>query len=162
MTVIWFMIPEIWNTTDRTCLWNTTDRICHSGPFFALPRPLHPHHITTRKIKVFKKWNKHVEISSLYIDEPKIMIKCYPAPERLCVTEIILNFYFGLFFALLIPYRPKKSKFKKNEKRPGDIIILHMSTNNNDHMMYGCWNMVHNRRTDGQTEKVKHRGRWPT
>ena len=28
------------------------------------------------------------------------------------------------------------------KKTPGDIIILHKCTKNNDHMMYGSWNMV--------------------
>ena len=34
------------------------------------------------------------------------------------------------------------------EKTPGDIIILHMSTINDDQMMYGSWDMK-------QTEKSK-------
>ena len=32
--------------------------------------------------------------------------------------------------------QPQKSKFYKKEKKPGDIIILHMYTKNYDHMMY--------------------------
>ena len=39
---------------------------------------------------------------------------------------------------------------------PGDIIILHMRTRNYDKMMYGSWEIVHNRRMDGQTEKVTY------
>ena len=36
------------------------------------------------------------------------------------------NFYpFGPFFDLL-PRQPRKSKFWKNEKKPGGIIILHI------------------------------------
>ena len=31
---------------------------------------------------------------------------------------------------------PKKSKFHKNEKAPGDIIILHMCNKNYDRIMY--------------------------
>ena len=37
----------------------------------------------------------------------------------------------------------KKKKKKKNDK-PGDIIIWHLCTTNDD-MMYGSWNMEHNR-----------------
>ena len=64
------------------------------------------------------------------------------------------------------------------KKIAGDIMILHMCTKNNDHMMYGSWNMVHDgwmdrrlagqtdrlmdRRTDGPTEKVTYRGGCPT
>ena len=38
----------------------------------------------------------------------------------------------------------KKLKFWKNEKKPGDIIILHMYSINYNHMMYGSWDMEHN------------------
>ena len=52
---------------------------------------------------------------------------------------------------------------------PGDTIILHMCTKKNE-MMYGSWNMVHDRwmdrwmegPRDGQTEKVTHRGGCPS
>ena len=39
-----------------------------------------------------------------------------------------VNFHFGLFFAL------KNENFKKNEKNPWDIIILHKCSKNQDHM----------------------------
>ena len=56
------------------------------------------------------------------------------------------------------------------KKMPGDIIIFHMCTKNNDHMMYSSWNMMHDRWTDRQTEgqmdgwmeKVTYRGGCPT
>ena len=35
---------------------------------------------------------------------------------------------------------------------PGDII-LHMHTKNYDHMMYGSWDIMHNRQTDRQTDR---------
>ena len=38
------------------------------------------------------------------------------------------------------------------KKTTGDIIILHMCTKNNDHMMYGSWNMVCDRWTDEKSE----------
>ena len=67
------------------------------------------------------------------------------------MTNVIVIFHFGLFFALLPPYQPKKSKFQKNEKTPGDIIILHMCTKNYDvwFLRYGA------RRTDEQTDGRK-------
>ena len=52
-------------------------------------------------------------------------------------------YHFGTFFALSPPppqphpRQPKKSKFSKIEKIPGDITILHMCTKNDNHMMYG-------------------------
>ena len=52
--------------------------------------------------------------------------------------------HFGPFFALLPSL--KKSKFWKTEKKtPGDIIILHKCTINDNHMMYGSWDMKHGR-----------------
>ena len=47
------------------------------------------------------------------------------------------NSYF-LFWAIFYPFTndPKNQNFKKMKKIPGDIIILYMSTKNNDYMMY--------------------------
>ena len=42
----------------------------------------------------------------------------------------------GYFFALLPPNYPENQNFEKMKKIPGDIIILHMSTLNQNHMMY--------------------------
>ena len=40
---------------------------------------------------------------------------------------------------------------------PGDTIILHMCTNNYDQMIYGSRDIVRNRWTDRQIEKVIYR-----
>ena len=54
------------------------------------------------------------------------MIICYTVPEISCMTDVIVIFDFGLFFALLPPNSPKNINFKKMKKKtPGDIIILH-------------------------------------
>ena len=54
--------------------------------------------------------------------------------------------HFGPFFAFLPLQQPKKSKLKKKNKKkqkktttttPGDIIILHMHTINDNQIMYG-------------------------
>ena len=65
--------------------------------------------LTTWKIKISKKWKKHLEIS-FYTSVPKIMVICYTVPEIWCMTNVIVIFHFGLFFALLPP-QSKKSKF---------------------------------------------------
>ena len=44
--------------------------------------------------------------------------------------------HIGLFFALLPPSNPENINFEKMKKTPGDIIILHMNTINQNHMMY--------------------------
>ena len=51
-----------------------------------------------------------------------------------------------------LPWTTQKIKIKKEkkkEKKPGDIIILHMCTKNYDHMMYSSQDIVHEARTDG-------------
>ena len=98
-----------------------------------------------------------LEISSFYTNVPKVMIICYTVPEIRHVTDVIHIFHFGLFFALLPHWRSKKSKCQKNEKTPGNIIILHMCTKNNDEMMYvpEIWCA-----TDGRTDGQSHIQRW--
>ena len=54
--------------------------------------------------------------------------------------------YFGPFFALSAPKNSKNQNFEKMKKAPGDIIILHKCTINENHMMYCSWDMKH----DGQ------------
>ena len=57
-------------------------------------------------------------------------------PEILSMTGRIFC-HFGPFFALLAPNNAKKQNFEKIKKAPGDILILHMCTINESHMMYG-------------------------
>ena len=38
-------------------------------------------------------------------------------------------------------FQPEKSKFWKNEKIPEDTVTLHKYNINDDHMMYGSWDM---------------------
>ena len=52
-------------------------------------------------------------------------------PEILSVTDKIFC-HFGQFFAHLPPKNQKNQNFKKVKKTPGDMIILHMCTNNYD------------------------------
>ena len=40
---------------------------------------------------------------------------------------------------------PKKWKFWKSEKNPGDAIILHKCIKNHDHMIHCSWNTTHDR-----------------
>ena len=52
------------------------------------------------------------------------------------VTDIIFC-HFMPFFAFAPLLTPKIKIWKKCTKTPGDIILLHMSTINQDRMMYG-------------------------
>ena len=54
------------------------------------------------------------------------------------VTDILFC-HFRPFFGHLRPpppNNPENKTFEKMEKNPGDIIILHMSTINKNHVMY--------------------------
>ena len=67
------------------------------------------------------------------------MIIYCTVPEIWHVTDVIVIFHFGLFFALLPPKKQsKKYEFLKKMKiTPRDIIILHMCAKSYDQMMYG-------------------------
>ena len=92
------------------------------------PPPLPP--LTTQKIKILKKWKKHLEISPFYITFPRIMIRCYTASEIWRMTDVLFIFHFGLFFGILFlifypplhPYthpakNPKNQDLKKMKKK---------------------------------------------
>ena len=80
---------------------------------------------TVRKMKISKKWKKHLEISSFYTSVLKIMIICYNVLEIWCMTVVIVIFHFGLFFAFLPPpNNPKTKNFKKTKKLEGDLLWL--------------------------------------
>ena len=174
--------------------------IFHFGQFFGPFTTL-----TAQKMKISKKRKRTMEILSFNTIVPKIMIICFTVPEIWHVTDVIVIFHFGQFFALIPPYQPKKWKFHKNGKKlwsyhhltqvcqkswsyavlflrhgewqmwllffilgyfftllpplkawkikiskkwkksPEDIIILQKSTINDNHKMYGSWDMKCNR-----------------
>ena len=103
---------------------------------------------------------------------PKIKILKKKKKERKKLLEILLSFYtymctitedhmisgswnvrcnkqkFLLFWAILCPFSSltiRKIKILKLKKAPGDIIILHICTINDNHMMYGSYDMECNR-----------------
>ena len=78
------------------------------------------------------------------------------------MTNVIAIFHLGLFFALLPPSYPKnQKKFLKKKKMPRDI--LNMCTKNYDQLIYGSWDVMCDRWTDGWTEKATYnRGECPT
>ena len=51
----------------------------------------------------------------------------------------------GLFLPIYPTNNLRKQKFEKRKKKPGDIIILHLRTANDNHMIYGSWDMERNR-----------------
>ena len=55
------------------------------------------------------------------------------------------------FWTVFLPFyptnNPKYQDFEKLKKTPGDIIILDMCTINYNHMMYGSWDIEHDRQS---------------
>ena len=54
--------------------------------------------------------------------------------------------FFGIldhFLHFYLPNNPKNQNFETMKKSPENIIILHMCIINDNHMMYGSWDMEH-------------------
>ena len=81
-----------------------------------------------------------LEISSFYTCVPKIIIIWCAIPEIWSDIDIIF-----VLLGHLLPFYPsndpENQSFEKMKKMPVDIIILDMCTINDDHMMYGSWDM---------------------
>ena len=88
--IICYTVPEIWCVT------------CNYFSFWTICCPFTPFN-SPKNQNEKKKWKKHLEISSFYASVPKIMIICYTVLEIWCITDKIVLFHFGLFFALLPP-----------------------------------------------------------
>ena len=87
-----FTVPEIWCITDVIVIFH----------FWAIFCPFTP--LTAQKIKIKKK---ETSGNILHKSTKNIMI-CYTVPEIWYVTDIIVIFHFGLFFAFLPPTPQKE------------------------------------------------------
>ena len=69
------------------------------------------------------------------------IIWCMVLRHQVCEGHNFLSFW------IVLPFYPqnnlKNQNFEKILKMPGDIIILHMCTINDNHMMYGSWHIKH-------------------
>ena len=127
MIIIWCMIPEIWSATDRI--------FCHFGLFFdILPRS------QSKKSKFWKNEKnsqRYYHFTQAYHKwrSYDIWFLRYGAQQ----TEffVILDHFFSFYPSNNL----KNQNFEKTKKTPGDITILHMCTINDDHMIYGSWDM---------------------
>ena len=98
--------------------------------FRAIFCPFNP--LKTRKIKILKKSEIHLEMSSFYICVPKIMIWCM-LPEIWSITDIIF-YHFRSIFVVSAPENPgnqnfekMKKKKKKKKKNPLEISSFYTS-----------------------------------
>ena len=82
--------------------------------------------LTTQKIKILKKWKKHLEILSFYTSIPKMTIIWCMVPEILSTTDWTFC-HFGPFFTLLLPLTTRKIKILKNWKKHLEILSFSTS-----------------------------------
>ena len=91
-------------------------------------------------IKILKKWKQYLEMPSFHTCVPQMTIMWCMVSELWSTTDRIF-----VIFSYFLPFYPtnnlKNQNFEKIEKMPGDIIILHLCTTNDNHMMYGAWYM---------------------
>ena len=106
------------------CSWDMAHDACNYFSFWAIFCPFTP--VTAKKMKISKTWKKFLKIS-FYISMPKIMIICYTVPEIWRMTDIIVTFHFGLFFALLPPLTAQKIKISKTWKKLPEISSFYTS-----------------------------------
>ena len=91
--------------------------------------PFYP--LTTQKIKILKKAPGDIIILHMCSinDNHVIMV-----PQTWSTTDRIFC-HFGLFFVLLPPNNSKNQNFTEIKKAPGDIIIFHMCSINDNHVI---------------------------
>ena len=124
------MVPEIWSVTDR---------IFYD---FGLFLPFYPSN--NLKNQNFEKMKK----------TPGDNIILHMCTKMTIIWCMVWFLRYGAwrtwFFVTLdhfLPFYPSNTKnqnFEKMEKEPGDIIILHMCSKNDNHMIYGSWDIEHN------------------
>ena len=116
---------------------------CNYFSFWAIFCPFTS--LTPWKIKILKKWKMPGDIIILHM--------CTTNYDQMMYGSWDMVFdkcnYFSswtIFLPFYLPNSQKNQNFeKKMERKPGDIIILHMCTTNYDHMMYGSWDKVRDR-----------------
>ena len=89
--------------------------------------------LTTPKIKTFKelkKWPGDIILHICTINDNHMMYSSWD-------MEHDRGNFLSLFFAVLPPKNLKNQNFENMKDTPGDIIILHICTINDNHVMYG-------------------------
>ena len=95
--------------------------------------------LTTRKLKILKKWKTSLEVLSFYSSSTTTIIWCM-FPEIWSTTDRIFG-HFGPFFPFFPTNKLKNQNFEKTKKILRDIIFLHVSTINENLITYGSWDM---------------------
>ena len=97
----------------------------------------------TCKIKILKKWKKLMDISSFYICVPKTTIIWGTESGR--IFFVILGHLLPFYSPPPPSNYPENQNLEKMKKASGDVIILNLSNNKHNHMMYAYSDMECNR-----------------
>ena len=123
--IIWCMLTHIWSACTDIFFLSFQAIFCFFTPLLT-PQ--------INKLKFGKTVKKHLDILSFYRCVPLIKIIWCMVPEIWSSTDRIFWSSYTL-----------KNENIKNEKTPGDIIILHKCTKNHDHPLYTVpeiWHMA--------------------
>ena len=99
--------------------------------------------LTTQKIKILKKWKK---TTLRYHHFTQVYHKWQSYDVWFLRYELQQTKYFVILDHFLPFYHlnnEENQNFEKMKKPSGDIIILNKCTINDNHMMYGSWDMKH-------------------
>ena len=114
-------------------LWSTIDIIfCHSEPFFAFLPLMDPEN---QNVKIEKSTWRYFHFTNVYHKWQSYNVWFLRYGVQRTEFFVILD----RFLPLYPPNNPKNQNFENMKKNPGDIIILHLCTINDNHMMYGFW-----------------------
>ena len=103
--------------------------------FYPPPFPNIPENQNFQKMK---KTSGDIIILNLCNKKQNQMMYAYSDME--CGRHNFLSFQ-AIFFSFSPLLTPKIKIWKKCKKTPGDIILLHMCTKDQDHIMYGSWDI---------------------
>ena len=134
MTIIRYMVPEMWSAPDRIFLSSLAIFCCFT--------PLNSHKNENFKKKMIKRPGDTIILHKGTKNHDHRLYCSWDMAHD--------GWNYFSFRTILFPFTPhpsqqlkKKGKFQKNEKKnPGDIIILYNCTKNHNHMLYCPWDMV--------------------
>ena len=128
MTVIWCMVPEIWSVADRI--------FCHFGPFLPFYLSNNPKNQNFEKMKKTPGYITILHICT--INDNHMM---YSSWDVECDRHNFLSFW-TIYLHFYPSKNQKNQNFEKMKKKqkPGDIF-LHRCTINDNHLMYGSWDI---------------------
>ena len=126
------MLPKTWSATHII--------FCHFGSFFCPFTPLLTPEITIGKIN---KKTPEDNVHMCTINDDHMMFGSLDLKRD---GQCFLSFW--TFFCPLTwktKTNLKNQDFDKMKNKPGDILILQLCNTNDDHIMYGSWDMKHQR-----------------